>query len=82
VRNVGVNEQMSDKLTKRDHLRAAGNRATGTLVRSTLFELSLTLPLARTPVVGDGLRYPFIEVGHLVIHSCNLRPSLGPLLCA
>ena len=62
-RHTGSNEQMGNKLAEPDHLRATGHRATGTLVRSTLRELSLLLPLARTPIVGDSLRYLLVEGG-------------------
>lgn len=80
--NTSINEQMREQFAEPNHLRATGHRATGTLVRATLCALSLLLLLARTPIVGDGLRYLLVEGGFLMIHACRLRLSRDPFLWA
>ena len=69
VRDTGVDEQSGDKLAEPAHLVATGDGATGALVRSSLFDLFLALLLVGTPVVSNSLRYPFVEIGQLAIHS-------------
>ena len=69
VHDPCVYKQSSDKLAEPHHLVAAGDGATGTLVRSPLFDLFLALLLAGTPIVSNSLRYPFVEIEQLAFHS-------------
>ena len=69
VRDPSVYKQSSDKLVEPHHLVAASDGATGTLVRSTLFDLFLALLLAGTPIGSNSLRYPCVEIEQLAFHS-------------